>query len=206
MSSDLPVGLGRQHAGIKLRRAYEAFTAAVFERLAARGFDDLRPAHAQVFQHLTEDGIRLTHLARAAGVTPQSMASLVDDLERLGYIGRKGDPSDRRAALIRPTDRGRAEVRAAREVIGELEREWSDAVGDKRFADLLEDLATLEVLLAGRARTTEPDRRSHRALRQSIRASRAIACRAKRHSGEPPARVLLTPGADRCGVAGHRDG
>ena len=149
-SSDLPVGLGRQHAGIKLRRAYEAFTAAVFERLAAQGFDDLRPAHAQVFQHLEEDGIRLTHLARAASVTPQSMASLVDDLERLGYVHRTRDPGDRRAALIRPTDRGRAEVRAAREVIAKLEREWATKVGDKRFAALLEDLTALQVVL-GRA-------------------------------------------------------
>ena len=74
MSSELPVGLGRRHAGIMLRLAYEAFTAALFKRLAEQGFDDLRPAHAQVFQHLKQDGVRLTQLARAAGVTPQSMS------------------------------------------------------------------------------------------------------------------------------------
>ena len=130
-----------------LRLAYEAFNAALFERLAEQGFDDLRPAHAQVFQHLTEDGVRLTQLARAAGVTPQSMASLVDDLERLGYIHRAPDPRDRRAALIRPTDRGRAEVRAAREVIAELEGRWADKVGKKRFAALLEDITDLPAVL-----------------------------------------------------------
>ena len=147
MSSDLPVGLGRRHAGITLRLAYEAFTAAVFARLAELGFDDLRPAHAQVFQHLDENGLRLTQLARAAGMTPQSMGSLVDDLERLGYIQRARDPHDRRASLIRPTDRGRAEVLAAREVIAELERRWADKVGQKRFAVLLEDLTDLHALL-----------------------------------------------------------
>lgn len=147
MSSDQPVGLGRRHAGITLRLAYEAFTAAVFKRLAQQGFDDLRPAHAQVFQHLNPDGVRLTHLARAAGVTPQSMASLVDDLERLGYIHRTRDPHDRRAALIHPTDRGRAEVRAARDVIAELERRWAAKIGERRFAALLEDIAALHVIL-----------------------------------------------------------
>lgn len=148
MSSDLPVGFGTRHAGITLRLAYEAFTAAVFERLVERGFDDLRPAHAQVFQHLKEDGVRLTQLARAAGVTPQSMAALVDDLERLGYLRRDRDPRDRRAALIRPTDRGIAEVHAARDVIAELERRWANKVGEKRFAALLEDIAALHVVLA----------------------------------------------------------
>jgi DNA-binding MarR family transcriptional regulator len=150
LSSDLPVGLGRRHAGITLRLAYEAFNAALFERLAEQGFDDLRPAHAQVFQHLEENGVRLTQLARAAGMTPQSMAALVDDLEHLGYIHRAPDPRDRRAALIRPTDRGRDEVRAAREVIDELERSWANKVGNKRFAALLEDITALQVVLAER--------------------------------------------------------
>ena len=147
MSSHQPVGQGRRHAGIALRLAYEAFNNALFARLAERGFDDLRPAHAQVFQHLTEDGLRLTQLAGAAGVTPQSMAALVDDLERLGYLDRVPDPRDRRAALIRPTDRGRAEVRAARQIIAELERSWASEVGKERFAALLEDIAALHVVL-----------------------------------------------------------
>ena len=154
MSSELPVGLGRRHAGIMLRLAYEAFTAALFKRLAEQGFDDLRPAHAQVFQHLKQDGVRLTQLARAAGVTPQSMSSLVDDLERLGYTYRAQDPRDRRAALIHPTDRGRAEVRAARHVIAELERTWANTVGQERFAALLDDLTALHGVL-GEADTND---------------------------------------------------
>lgn len=140
MSSDPPVGYGREHVGIKLRLAYEAFMRALFDRLATQGFDDLRPAHAQVFQHLKEQGVRLTELARRAGIAPQSMAKFVDELERLGYVEREPDPVDRRAALIRPTDRGRAEVRAARKIIAKLEREWASTVGDKRYAVLLEAL------------------------------------------------------------------
>ena len=136
MSSDAPVGHGREHVGITLRVAYETFIGAVFDRLARQGFDDLRPAHAQVFQNLKEEGVRLTELARAAGITPQSMVSLVDDLEGLGYVQREPDRRDRRASLIRPTNRGRAEVRAARKVIAELEELWSSNVGrsDSRFS------------------------------------------------------------------------
>ena len=143
MSSDSPVGYGRRHLGITLRQAYETFIGAVFDRLAEQGFDDMRPAHAQVFQNLKEEGVRLTDLARAAGIAAQSMGALVDDLERLGYVERVRDPEDRRAALIRPTDRGRAEVRAARKVIAALERQWARRVGDERFATLVETLDEL---------------------------------------------------------------
>jgi DNA-binding MarR family transcriptional regulator len=143
VSTDPPVGYGRPHVGIKLRQAYETFIGQVFERLAEQGFDDMRPAHAQVFQNLKEEGIRLTDLARAAGISPQSMGALVDDLERLGYVERTGDPSDRRAALIRPTERGSAEVRAAREVIASLERRWARTVGEERFSALVETLDEL---------------------------------------------------------------
>jgi DNA-binding MarR family transcriptional regulator len=126
-----------------MRLAYEAFMAEIFRRLAGLGFDDLRPAHAPVFQHITEEGVRLTDLAGRARMTPQSMGYLVDDLERLGYVARTRDPRDRRASLIRPTDRGRAEVKAAREVISELERACARKVGRDRYGALVEDLITL---------------------------------------------------------------
>ena len=143
MSSDPPVGSGRRHLGIKLRRAYETFIGEVFDRLAELGFDDLRPAHAQVFQHLREEGIRLTELAGSAGIAPQSMGALVDDLERLGYVERARDPDDRRAVLIRPTERGRAEVAAARTVIAALELKWARTIGEERLATLMETLDEL---------------------------------------------------------------
>jgi DNA-binding MarR family transcriptional regulator len=154
MSSVPAVGYGRRHAGITLRLAYEAFIAAVFERLAGLGFDDLRPAHAQVFQHIKQEGVRLTDLARAAGVTPQSMGALVDDLERLGYVRRAPDPNDRRAALIKTTDRGEAEVGAAREVIAELESACSEEIGERRFVALLKDLDILLELLRNSGRSS----------------------------------------------------
>jgi DNA-binding MarR family transcriptional regulator len=147
LSSAPAIGYGRRHAGITLRLTYEAFIATVFERLAGLGFDDLRPAHAQVFQHIKEEGVRLTDLAQAAGMTPQSMGALVDDLERLRYLQRTPDPNDRRAALIKPTDRGMAEVAAAREVIAELEGACSQEIGQQRFSALLKDLDVLLELL-----------------------------------------------------------
>lgn len=135
MSTDPPVGYGRRHLGIKLREAYETFIGEVFERLTEQGFDGHASGTRPGFRK--EEGLRLTELARTAGIAPQSMGALVDDLERLGYVERVADPHDRRAALIRPTERGRADVRAARKVIAARERQWARTVGEERFATLI---------------------------------------------------------------------
>jgi DNA-binding MarR family transcriptional regulator len=143
LSRTIPVGHAAPHTGILMRRASDAFTAEIFRGVGARGFEDLRPAHAPVFQHIKEEGSRLTELAARAGMTPQSMGYLVDDLERLGYVERARDPSDRRASLIRPTDRGREEVSAAREVIAGLEASCARRIGKDRYRALIEDLTAL---------------------------------------------------------------
>ena len=48
------------------------------------------------------NGIRLTHLAERALMTPQAMSELVEHLVSHGYLERMPDPSDRRAKLICP--------------------------------------------------------------------------------------------------------
>ena len=71
------------------------------------------------------------------------MAELVGHLERHGYVERVADPADRRARLVRVTDRGRAVYAIAREVIAELEREWTARLGAgkmRQLRELLEEL------------------------------------------------------------------
>src|SRR5438309_11959892 len=92
--------------------------------LADAGFDDLRPAHTAVFQHIEADGSRLTDLAERAQITKQSMGYLVDYLEQRGYLERRPDPTDRRVALICLTDRGWGQIRAALSIIAEIEQDW----------------------------------------------------------------------------------
>jgi DNA-binding MarR family transcriptional regulator len=94
--------------------------------LAAAGFDDYRPSHQPLLQWLGPDGDRVSDLAQHAGMTRQSMAELVDYLEAHGYIERVPDPSDRRAVLVRRTERG-----------------WMRALGRKEFDQLLGHLRRL---------------------------------------------------------------
>ena len=144
-------GEGRRHLGVLLRGAFQGFLDELFARLAAEGFDDLRPAYSPVFQHLERGGTRIGVLAERAQMTNQSMGYLVDALERRGYVERRPDPGDRRAALVVITDRGREEIAAARRLIAEIEREWEQRIGSERMVALREALEALPASLDGDA-------------------------------------------------------
>jgi DNA-binding MarR family transcriptional regulator len=131
--------------GLLLRLATQYWTDEVDAALRAAGFGDLRPAHANVFPFVPEDGIQVAELARLARVRKQSMAQSVEELERAGYVERRPDPRDRRARLVFLTGRGAAlrpvGVTAGRQV----ERRWAELAGEAEVEALR---ATLQRLLA----------------------------------------------------------
>jgi DNA-binding MarR family transcriptional regulator len=107
----------------------------VGEAVAAAGHP-VRPSHGAVFSQLGPDGARLTDLARVAQMSPQAMGELVDELEGLGYVERRPDPSDRRAKLIVLTPAGRRCGEAGGRAIAELERHITDTLGERGHRDL----------------------------------------------------------------------
>src|SRR5215472_13011752 len=129
--------------GALLRIPREAAIQQVMAGLAAAGFDDVRPAHFTVFQHMPLAGIRLTDLADAALLTKQSMGYLVDDLEARGYVERVSDRHDRRAKVVRLTDRGREVEETVRQVIRQIEAEWAARLGEEEYLHLIRLLRTL---------------------------------------------------------------
>jgi DNA-binding MarR family transcriptional regulator len=133
----------RPNVAILLRDPYQEVVRRVSAGLADAGFDDIRPAHTVVFQHIEAGGSRLTDLAERAQITKQSMGYLVDYLEQRGYLERRPDPSDRRAALISLTDRGWEQVRAALRIIAAIEEEWAGRLGQPRMEQLRELLGDL---------------------------------------------------------------
>lgn len=103
---------------------------------AARAGHPVKASHSAVFGQMTAEGSRLTDLAKGANMTPQAMGELVDELEGLGYVLRRPDPTDRRAKLITLTEAGRQCVSAGINTIGDIERRIDDALGVRRHRDL----------------------------------------------------------------------
>ncbi|HVT70681.1 MAG TPA: MarR family transcriptional regulator [Trebonia sp.] len=86
------------------------------ERLAPLG---LTPAQERALRMVTraDEPPRMTELADRLGIVPRSLTTVVDALEEAGLVRREIDPRNRRAILLRLTDRGAAvrdELRAAR--------------------------------------------------------------------------------------------
>jgi len=133
----------RRMIGALLRIPREATIQRVMAGLVAAGFDDVRPAHFTVFQHMPLEGIRLTALADAALLTKQSMGYLVDDLEAHGYVERAPDPADRRAKVVRLTARGRRLDDTVRAVILKIEADWSTRLGPENYQQLTQLLRAL---------------------------------------------------------------
>lgn len=104
--------------------------------LAARGFDDVRPAHGFAFVRLSAGPATTTQLAEHLGVTKQATSELVQHLVGRGYLTREPDPGDRRVRRLVLTDRGRACTRAAEQAAADAVDLWRDQLPAGRFADL----------------------------------------------------------------------
>jgi DNA-binding MarR family transcriptional regulator len=115
------------------------------ERLAEEGFADIRPGHGCVFRFVEPEGSRLTDLAERSGFTKQAVGEAVSDLEQLGYVARVPDPVDKRAKLIRITERGERALEAGYRVFDEIERDWARRIGRQNVEALRE---AAELLLA----------------------------------------------------------
>jgi DNA-binding MarR family transcriptional regulator len=129
--------------GALLRIPFQATVRRVHQRILEAGYTDLRPTHFALLQLMRPQGLHVTELADLAQMTRQSMGALVDYLEERNYIERVSDPDDKRAWLIRLTDRGREVERVARSALAELEAEWTAALGEERFAALYATLLDL---------------------------------------------------------------
>ena len=141
-----PVTAGRPrptNLAVLLREAFLALNDRVIARLAERGHGAVRPAHGAVFQHLDDTGTTVSRLAERAQMTKQAMAELVRHLEAHGYVERAPDPADRRAKLVRPTERGREVVAVAQALVPELEGRVERALGAERLRRLREDLEAI---------------------------------------------------------------
>ncbi|MBS1700849.1 MAG: winged helix-turn-helix transcriptional regulator [Armatimonadetes bacterium] len=129
--------------GALLRRPYDALAAEVYQGIEDSGHPAIRPAHGRVFRHILPSGSRAVDLARAAGMTKQSMAALVEDLDKAGYVALVPDPSDGRAKLVQLTAEGE-KVQA--EIIrrsAEVESRWASELGEEQWQSMREALRLL---------------------------------------------------------------
>jgi DNA-binding MarR family transcriptional regulator len=76
-------------------------------------------------------------------VSKQTVGSIVDQLERAGYVRRVPDPSDARARLVKLTAKGRELVEISLPVVRSIEATWEEHLGRARTRQLRSALTAL---------------------------------------------------------------
>ena len=123
--------------------ASRAASDRIFRAVHDAGFDDVTIAQSRLMMGIDAEGTRLSTLADRAQIAKQTATSLVDKLERAGYVERVPDPSDGRARLVRLTPRAEAALPIARAEEARIEAEWGAHLGPARMSQLREALTAL---------------------------------------------------------------
>lgn len=140
--------------GALLRVPFETVRDRMLAGLHQRGYTDLIAAHLNVLQYPGPENQRPSELAAQTRMTKQALNYLLGQLEQLGYLTRQEDNADQRSKRIHLTTRGHAAIKAIREVVLEVEAEWEQQLGRRRFAQLRDLLAELHPITAPTDQTT----------------------------------------------------
>ncbi len=137
-----PGFVGLPMLGALLRLARQEVVNHIERQLANAGMGDVSPSQWAVTQQLggSPEGLRLTELAAYAGLTKPSMSALVDGLEASGYVERVAHPTDKRAQLVRFTERGWELGAVSLRAMRAVEKSWASRIG-------ADDLETLRCVL-----------------------------------------------------------
>jgi DNA-binding MarR family transcriptional regulator len=122
--------------GVLTGRLLFAIQEELFDTLARQGHPNLRPQHGAVLAHLDAEGSRATDLAHRSGQHKQVVGKVIDELETLGYVERRSDPSDRRAKLIVPTPLGLDEMTRSDAILAAIEHRHAQAVGADTYTEV----------------------------------------------------------------------
>lgn len=115
--------------------------------LQARG---LTRARANVLWEVAQNGpLTQRQIADLLRVTPRNVTTLIDALERTGFVTRTGHATDRRAVLIRLTRKGQAAVARMESEANMLAHELFGNLSPADLATVIRALDHVAARLAG---------------------------------------------------------
>ena len=121
---------------------YRFVETAVLATLKEHGHD-IPLSQARVFQRINPEGSRMAELATAAQLSKQTVGSIVDQLERNGYVRRVRDPMDARGRLVTITAKGHEAIELTIPVVRQIQADWESHLGRARSRELRDILESL---------------------------------------------------------------
>lgn len=117
--------------GSLLKKIYRTYSGELLTLLQVRGFTDLRPSFLEVLLFICEhEGPTIKEIGFGCGLKKQTMTSHLNELEKRGYIERKTNFQDKREQNIFLTEYGLKFKLNLFECINEIEKKYTDLIGD----------------------------------------------------------------------------
>ena len=115
---------------------------------------NLSPATGLVLSILadSETPISPNHIADRLIISRASVTSLLDSLEKRGYVERQPHPSDRRMLLVELTNSGRLVANQFRLIVHQHQKVWLSALNEKEQELLIQLLHRLQTSLKDSSR------------------------------------------------------
>ena len=123
-----------------------AATEHVLERLRDAGYAGVRSSHGYIIQLLVAGEPTVGELADQLGVTQQAASKSVIELEGLGLVERRRDPTDSRVRRLSLTDRGHDLVDDSRRERRALEQRVRNLAGGRDVTAAKQALTALLVV------------------------------------------------------------
>jgi len=142
--------MNRPTTATLLLQTFQCLIEQLVADLHEEGYGEIRSSHSRVFEHLPAEGARVARMAEAAQMTQQSMTELVEHLERLGYLQRSPDPSDRRAKVVRLTKSGEKLSAKGDAIMGRIDASWEAHLGKDRMREMRSALSDVLELCGAR--------------------------------------------------------
>lgn len=138
----------RRRLPLLLRRAWYGLNKAFRRRISHAG---ATPDQFTVLRTLSESnpaGLTQSELTRSMSSDPNTVASLLERMEKNGWLERKPHETDRRANRILLKSKGKRKYNQLRDIAAELQLEILDVLPEKDREKFLEQMA--EIAEAGR--------------------------------------------------------
>ncbi len=125
----LSESLRRFDARVQTLMAHGEDTPLQLSNLLARG--KVSAAIIHITRHLETQGSRQTDLAKAAGMSKQAMATLINECEAWGLVRRAADSRDNRARIVHFTPTGLQWLTAFQSAVTQAQQEMAQDVGEQ---------------------------------------------------------------------------
>ncbi|WP_274423356.1 MarR family winged helix-turn-helix transcriptional regulator [Chelativorans sp. YIM 93263] len=103
-------------------------------RISAAGIG-VTPGEARALLHAARAGeVRQNVLAERMGLEPMTLSAYLDRLEASGLVERPFDPSDRRAKLVKLTEKADGALKSITRVARDARREARGGISDEEWA------------------------------------------------------------------------